>query len=828
MATKENEYKEDIANKKQQTRVPDPTKGEGSNGDGQGGTKIKLTSGAVPPVKVTNAAPAPATTSVAPVETAPVLADLKVEPKLAQANPPVVDGNNVQQNVNVTGQKDQQVQDKKPEVKQGEVTDNNVATVPKNDEVETNNVTATNNPPQPLFKTDPKVGEEFANEVTSWGLNGNVDFTERPMVEGAEPMEIGDGEDPNGAYKMADGKSYAHNVVLTPVRKNGATFTPEQLKGYWDTLVQTSKDLEKDGIYVSPMELDKDGEALIVGTDTPADITGKMGQAYQKYYVGGAPQGVAPANQGATPSTDAKKETVETGTNIPTNTAKVPQNQTTGETGENIADKGSSVITEKNQQTDVKNTASAKSVDDYKKDYANDTKEELEWKLNARKGVQGIDPNDVTALEQLIAEKGEAATDATPTKDGTPDFTEEEVLSDVEKAAKAEAKQSLHAQYSSGSNKDLIDLPIASEAKMIEAGWVGASGKGNQMLYPVIVTVADSKGKKHKVLMSPILSNGAVMTQDDFKAYVDNLDEMDDIMGVDKAGCGLIIKMDATDADLEALDALEADIVKGEKPSLMTLDEEEKVDSENDPVSDNYDSEVAKAKEALKAAEELLANPTKSPKGVFIEENNKQKEEFDKETEEIKKKQKRSRLIAGIGDLLQVLLNSTGAFLGAKSADLTSLSGAAAKAGKEELTLREKRRNELVKNMDTENLKFIKNLEKDVDYWRKHLDELNKEANKYKADKAKAFRNAKMKEAAEKQKTVEQGKRRVAESKTRILEKREASKLKKDEIAFKGQVQKEVNAANNAGKAAVKATPSHSIVEHRGSGGSGGKSGKGK
>ena len=60
------------------------------------------------------------------------------------------------------------------------------------------------------------------------------------------------------------------------------------------------------------------------------------------------------------------------------------------------------------------------------------------------------------------------------------------------------------------------------------------------------------------------------------------------------------------------------------------------------------------------------------------------------------------------------------------------------------------------------------------------------------------------------------------------MEAREKSRLKKDEIAFKGEVQTKVNAANNAGKAAVKATPSHSIVEHRGSGGSGGKSGKGK
>ena len=822
----------------QNHEVPDPSKKEGEEYDETPNVKKeKLTSGAVPPAntveivnngQITQGQQAVQQTGTPPQTTQVV--NNGQNPTQTQGAPQVTPENQGQGTPDVNnGQAPQNPDGQTKVVNNGQQNAQDNGQNP-----DLSNGTPTNiqqpptNSPQPIFKTDPKIGEEFSNEIKSWGLNGNVDHLNRPMVSGQDLINAGytdvdpnstatiftvsyslGNEDPKGKYKYG-GKSYAHNIVMTPILEDGTVFTAEQLDGYLNTLLKTCADLEKEGVYVDPIELDKGASRLIVGYDTPVGIEDKIHQAHQKYYLGGTQQNANVQNGGTPPS------------NPPANP---PQNQNT-ETPENQAVNGNSETTSGFGQNNVNENSGQKTVEDWKKDLAENSPEQLKWILDANKGVDGIDPNKIKALEELLSKNDNNET--TDNVGGTPEqpTITEQGLSEEEKKVKEEAKQSLQLKYSDGSNRNLFEFPVVSEAKMVESGWTGATGKGNQILHPVMVTIKDGEGNEHQVLMTPIMSvggNGVVMTQDDFKSYVDNLNDMNDIKAADERGGNLIIKMDATDDDLKALDELQAEIVKGEQPSIKTIEEEEKANTEEDPVIKDYAEKIKEAQDSLKAAEEILADPSKSPKGWFVEQNEKNKKEFDEETERIKKKNRGSKIVANIGDLLQILLNSTGVFLGANSAELSSMSAATNKAEKEQLTLREKRRDELLSNMDKTYSNFVKGLQKDADDWRKYLYDLNKGLSRYKADTAKAFRDAKLKDAQKKQETVQQVIRRTAEYKGRESLAKFQSDLRMKEKTHAGNVQKEVNAEKLAGQKELKSIPSR--VEYSGGTGKKGKKG---
>lgn len=834
MEEKEKEKKTVPATEEVQNHeVPDLSKKEGEEYDETPNVnKTKLTSGAVPPANtgevVNNGQIVQGQQTIQQAGTPPQVTQVVNNGQNApqpQGAPQVAPENQGQGMPDVNnGQAPQNTDENTEIVNNGQQNkqDNGQATEGAQAEQNLANGTPTNvqqpstNSPQPLFKTDPKIGEEFANEIKSWGLNGNVDHLNRPMVSGQDLINAGytdvdpnstatvftisyslGNEDPKGKYKYG-GKSYAHNIVMTPILENGTVFTAEQLDGYLNTLLQTCADLEKDGVYVDPIELDKGASRLIVGYDTPVGIEDKIHQAHQKYYLGGTQQNANVQNGGTPP------------TNPPVNP---PQNQN-AETPENQALNGNSDTNSNIQQTNVNENSGEKTVEDWKKNLAEYSPEQLKIIYDNNKDIEGIPANKIKAIEELLSNNDNNGT--TDNAGGTPEqpVVTEQGLSEEEKKVKEEAKQSLQLKYSDGSNRNLFEFPVVSEAKMVESGWTGATGKGNQVLHPVMVTLTDGEGNEHQVLMSPIMSNGAVMTQDNFKSYVDNLNEMDDIKAADEGGCGLIIKMDATDDDLKALNELQAEIVKGEAPSIKTIEEEEKANTDEDPVIKSYNEEIKKAQESLQAAEDLLADPSKSAKGWFVEENEKTKKEFDEETEKIKKKNRASKIVANIGDLLQILLNSTGVFLGANSAELSSMSAATNKAEKEQLTLREKRRDELVKNMDNTYTKYMRRLEKDVDHWRDYLGNLVKELNRFKADNAKAFRNAKIKEAQERQKTAEQGQRRVLEGKISQNKENTRHKNRMEEETHKGNIRKEVDASRLAGQKELKKI--HSVVEHKG------------
>lgn len=669
----------------------------------------------------------------------------------------------------------------------------------------------------PLYKTDPAVEQAYADEIRSWGLNGNVDMMRLPP--GSNFYELMFTEDANGVYKSEDGKNYAHNLFITPVLKDGTVWDADRVQGYFNALCKQSKELEAKGIYMSPLEIDAQVEGLIVGTDTPVDFLDKVQQAQQKYVYGTPEQQLAWGKAESTanmpiPEFNLGENTIQNpyggstidnlqlgGQGGETNPYAAPKNEVEGTGAKNDAQDTKSAENEGNNNqlsTDVKNPTPKNNVEDWKKDYQNSTKSELETALDDKKKQADADPNEIKALEELYADKANE-------------------LTDEEKAAKAQALQDLKTQYA-GSNRDLEKLPVVSRDKMVQAGWVGA--KGDQIFYPQVVTIKDGKGKNHKVLMTPIMSNGAVMTQDAFKKYVEDLDGADDIGLTDQTGNNLIIRMDTSDGDLDALDKLLEDIIKGEKPSSMTLEEREAVAKKEDPNVKTKEAEIKAAQEELAKAREMLTDPTKSPKNIYVEQAEKRIKEFDEETDAIKKRHKRSRLIAGIGDLLQSVLNSVGAWYGADSAELTSMAANAANASEEELTRRDKKRKELEDSRDKALTKLGTDLTKDVEYWQKHLDDLNKALDKYNMDTSKLYTSSSLRREEKEMETLEQGRRRVAEAKAARERIKYQGEVQKGVIQERGRVadvvnknkagyQKGVNAAKAAGDQATARVKEH-------------------
>lgn len=245
----------------------------------------------------TQVAAQPQPVNVAPVEVGPQQVDgatLPQPPAQASGVPEVsVDGGS-------TGSSTQGgvVQGAAPEV----ASDANTSSVPtpQAQNVEQQTTTTEETPKAPLFKGDPALQKQYEAEVNSWDLNGNVDMYNRPMVSAdkmhAAGYDVPDGEtstiytiswsigDPvkNGKYKSGDGKSYAHNLIMTPILANGDVWSQDQLAGYWDKLIKKAG-----GNPQKALELDKQLAKVIVGIDTPEGIEHKIHDAHEKYYLGG-------------------------------------------------------------------------------------------------------------------------------------------------------------------------------------------------------------------------------------------------------------------------------------------------------------------------------------------------------------------------------------------------------------------------------------------------------------------------------------------------------------------------------------------------------------
>lgn len=685
-------------------------------------------------------------------------------------------------------------------------SDANASSVPapQAQNAEQQTTTTEETPKAPLFKSDPALQKQYEAEVNSWNLNGNVDMYNRPMVSGRDMRKMGwrDFGSPKAQASTATvytsrwsykGGGKSHDLVVTPIAADGRVLSPEKLEEYVDYLIANGK--TPDGI----IALDKRKGNLLIGVDLPKDIEGKIHQAHEKYYLGGGqPQnGKNAASTGTTqPHEYSGVKSANDLNNLSDEALQYLYTVNSGKEGANarlVADKAAEILGQRGKapQGDVR----------------------LQSPFDNKTSIDklALDPNAGTA----------------PSQDTEVKEPKKPELTDEEKKDKISARTSLSGKY----NIDISKRPYVSEARMHEAGWVGAVG--DKSLYPQMEKIKDSKGKTHKVLMTPICPDGSILTPDEMKEYVENLGGADDILAGDTHG--VIIKIDANDADLEEMDDLIKKAMKGELVTEMSEDEEEKYNKDNDEARNAMVAENARLQ---KEYDDLLAkvnDPDYSPKSVALEASEGRLKKHDEDTESAKKKFRTQRIIANIGDILQGFANLAGTWYGANSMKLTSLSGAVGEAQDKILTAREKRRDELTKSIEKIQEKLRATDDADLKALVRRLDAANARLLKYDADTEKANRTARQRKELEREKTKQQNQRRATEGKLKRDLATYQSNLRKGEKTHAGEVAKGVNDAKEAArrgtigyqeaeKRKTKSTPSYRDL-HGGKGSKKGKSG---
>ena len=95
----------------------------------------------------------------------------------------------------------------------------------------------------------------------------------------------------------------------------------------------------------------------------------------------------------------------------------------------------------------------------------------------------------------------------------------------------------------SGGNVDLLARPMVDAAKLVKKGWEDA-GEGIATVYSYQRQIKDSKGDNVEILVTPILPDGKVLSEDELNKYIDeNIDGADDLLKADKKG--IIIQVGA-------------------------------------------------------------------------------------------------------------------------------------------------------------------------------------------------------------------------------------------------------------------------------------------
>ena len=113
----------------------------------------------------------------------------------------------------------------------------------------------------------------------------------------------------------------------------------------------------------------------------------------------------------------------------------------------------------------------------------------------------------------------------------------------LEQAGKSDIIRQLDSMVNG--NVDVVSRPIIDAAELVKKGWEGA-GEGIANVFSSIYDgIADGEGKEHSVIITPILPDGTVLTQEELKDYIDNvLSGAEDILKADSKG--LVVGIDMT------------------------------------------------------------------------------------------------------------------------------------------------------------------------------------------------------------------------------------------------------------------------------------------
>lgn len=135
-------------------------------------------------------------------------------------------------------------------------------------------------------------------------------------------------------------------------------------------------------------------------------------------------------------------------------------------------------------------------------------------------------------------------------------------------------------------NVDLLARPMIDAARLAEKGWQDA-GEGIATVFSSQFGIDDAAGRRHEILITPILPNGDVLSEEELNAYIDeSLNGAEDILKADTLGLVIAVDVDPDGTAGEALHLLQ------EKYYAL------KQDTEGNAASD------ARIRRALKVAED--------------------------------------------------------------------------------------------------------------------------------------------------------------------------------------------------------------------------------
>ena len=106
-------------------------------------------------------------------------------------------------------------------------------------------------------------------------------------------------------------------------------------------------------------------------------------------------------------------------------------------------------------------------------------------------------------------------------------------------------------------NVNLLARPVIDAAKLAEKGWKDA-GEGIATVFSSQFGIDDAAGKQHEILVTPILSDGSVLSEDELNAYIDQtLNGAEDILKSDTLGIVIGVDVDPDGSAGEALHLLQ-------------------------------------------------------------------------------------------------------------------------------------------------------------------------------------------------------------------------------------------------------------------------------
>lgn len=106
-------------------------------------------------------------------------------------------------------------------------------------------------------------------------------------------------------------------------------------------------------------------------------------------------------------------------------------------------------------------------------------------------------------------------------------------------------------------NVDLLARPMIDAARLAEKGWQDA-GKGIATVFSSQFGIDDAAGKRHEILVTPILPSGDVLSEAELNAYIDeSLNGAEDILKSDTLGLVIAVDVDPDGTAGEALHLLQ-------------------------------------------------------------------------------------------------------------------------------------------------------------------------------------------------------------------------------------------------------------------------------